>query len=234
MSTLSETAQLDQGRLDPEERVVMLPQGGVYFSVPLVLNLGALELTDEQLLAISTANGDLQIELTADGELVIMPPTGEPSGWKENELAFQVTLWTRQAGTGLVFGAAAGFRLPNGAVRAPGVSWILRERWDAWLSTQTHSNEEREEGEEGKDSFPNLCPDFVLELRSPSDTLASVQRKLEEYMVNGTRLGWLIDPLRRQAHIYRPGQDAEVLDEPESLAGDPVLPGFVLNLAEIW
>ena len=206
----------------PEPEIVYLPRS-------LVLKMGTLELTDNQLLEISAANDILRFELTAKGELVIMPPTGNPSGWRENELAFQVTLWAKGDGTGTAFGASAGFRLPNKAVRAPDVSWILRERWDAWLGVQERRHERDEE-----ETFPAICPDFVLELRSRSETLASQQRKMEEYMENGARLGWLIDPINQRVHIYRSGEAVEVLESPASVSGEPVLPGFELNLQEIW
>lgn len=196
----------------------------------LALDLNSLALTDRQLIKISADNDDLRFELTAKGELVIMPPTGDPGGWRENELAFQVTLWAKQSGAGIAFGAAAGFRLPNGAVRAPDVSWVSREKWSAWQASQL----ERDADNEARNSFPNICPDFVLELRSPSDALTDLRRKLEEYLENGARLGWLIDPVDRRVHIYRPGEPVEALEDPATVSGERVLPGFELNLREIW
>ncbi len=201
---------------------------------PLALDLNSLALTDRQLIKIGADNDNLRFELTAKGELVIMPPTGDPGGWKENELAFQVTLWTKQSGTGIAFGAAAGFRLPNGAVRAPDVSWVLREKWEAWQASQLERDADAA-NIEARNSFPNICPDFVLELRSGSDVLSHLQRKLEEYIENGARLGWLIDPIDQQrVHIYRPGEPVEALENPATVSGETVLPGFELNLREIW
>ena len=194
---------------------------GVYFPNPLVLKLGTLELTDQQLLEISAANGDLQLELTARGELVIMPPTNSLGGRKEGRLFSRVDAWAEVDGTGLAFGSSAGFRLPNGAARAPDVSWVLNERWDA-LS------------EDEQNSYAPCCPDFVLELRSRYDPLGVLQRKMEEYLENGARLGWLIDPINQRVHIYRPGEAVEVLENPTSVSGEPVLPGFELYLQEIW
>ena len=167
-------------------------------------------------------NGDLQLELTAKGELVIMPPANSLGGRKEGRLFARVDAWAEVEGSGIAFAASAGFRLPNGALRAPDVAWIRNERWDA-LS----------EGEQN--SYAPLCPDFVLELRSSrSDSLPGLQRKMEEYLENGARLGWLIDPINKRVHIYRPGEEAVILDQPETVSGDPVLPGFVLEFQEIW
>ena len=118
--------------------------------------------------------------------------------------------------------------MSNGALYAPDVSWVNRERRDAWRQEQAALPQEQ------RRSFPDLCPDFVLELRSPNDTLASVQRKMEEYLENGARLGWLIDPINRRVHVYRPGEPVATLESPETVSGDPVLPGFELNLVEIW
>ncbi len=198
------------------------PEPGVpHLPYPFLLDVSSLDLTDRQLEKISADNDNLQLELTAKGELVIMPPGFAFTGWQETRLLLQVANWSDQNGTGVTFNSASGFRLLNGAVYAPDVSWVLRERWD------TLSEDERK-------SFSPCCPDFVLELRSPSDTLVSVQRKMEEYVENGARLGWLIDPSRKRVHIYRPGTPVEVLEDPATVSGEPVLPGFALNLQEIW
>ena len=195
---------------------------------PLLLNLSCLELTDDQIAQISADNSDLQFELTAKGELAIMPPTRYPGWDKEMELARQFANWAKEEGTGLVSGPSGGFRLPNGALFAPDVSWTLKSRIDEWLSTLEGSSSGERVG------FPALCPDFVLELRSPGDTVISLDRKMEEYLENGARLGWLIDPLNRRVYIYRPGEPVEVLESPEAVSGEPVLPGFELDLREIW
>jgi Uma2 family endonuclease len=124
-------------------------------------------------------------------------------------------------GTGVVFDSSTGFTLPNGAKRSPNAAWCPRTRWEALTREQRRR-------------FPPLCPDFVVELRSPSDPLEALQEKLEEYITNGSQLGWLLDPEERKFYIYRPGSDVVCLENPESVSGDPVLPGFVLDLATIW
>jgi Uma2 family endonuclease len=187
----------------------------------LALDVRALEMTEDQLLKLCSDNGDLRLELTADRELIIMPPVFSEGGWQEQELSLQVGIWAKQDGTGRVFSPSAGFTLTNGAVRAPDVSWILLSRWEA-LS------------EADRGGFAKICPDFVVELRSQSDSLRDVQDKMLEYLENGARLGWLIDPQNRRVHIYRPGQAVEILEEPAAVSADPVLPGFVLDLSAIW
>ena len=157
--------------------------GSPHLSYPLLLDVSSLKLTDRQLEQISVDNGSLQLELTAKGELVIMPPSGDPGQFQETELSRQVSNWARQDGSGVTSGSSGGFRLPNGALYVPDVSWVTKERLEAW-------RREREEvPEENRGSFPGLCPDFVLELRSPGDTLISVQRKMQEYMENGAPAG---------------------------------------------
>lgn len=187
----------------------------------VALNVRALEMTEEQFIRLCSDNGDLRLELTAERELIIMPPVFSESGWQEHKLSLQVGIWAEGDGTGRVFSPSAGFTLPNGAVRAPDVSWILLSRWESLSAAD-------------REGYAHICPDFVIELRSPLDRLAEVQRKMAEYMENGARLGWLIDPQNRRAHIYRPGQAVEVLDEPASVAAGPLLPGFVLDLSAIW
>ena len=216
-------------------------QGGPYLPNPLLLDVSSLELSDWQLAMISSDNDDLRLELTAKGELVIMPLAGAVAGRQEAELLYQVAAWAQADGTGVIFGPDTGFHLPNGAVYAPDLSWLLRERWYAWLRDNETQRVRPEPGEdpeaddaEAGEVFASFCPDFVLELRSTRDTLASVQRKLEEYLENGARLGWLIDPIRKRVHIYRPGMPAQVLEDPATVSGETVLPGFELNLREIW
>ena len=187
----------------------------------LVLNIRALEMTEDQFLRLCSDNGDLRMELTADRELIIMPPLGLEGGSQEHGLALQVGIWARQDGTGRVFSSNAGYTLPNGAVRAPDVSWMPLSRWES-LSREDQTK------------FGHTFPDFAIELRSPSDRLRDVQEKMQEYMENGVRLGWLIDPQNRRVHIYRPGQPVEILEEPADVSADPVLPGFVLDLSAIW
>ena len=208
-------------KVAPRDIALTPEQGGVYLPNPLILDLQAIGITDEQLIKISSDNGDLRLELTAKGELVVMPPSVSLTGWQEGELYFQLTLWARQDGTGITFGPSAGFRLPNGAVRAPDASWMLQERWQALT-------------EDERKTFAHFCPDFVLELRSQSDTLVSLQGEMEEYMENGARLGWLVDPFQKRVHVYRPGTTVEVLQNPATVSGEAVLPGFELNIQSIW
>ena len=187
----------------------------------LVLNIRALEITEDQLLQLCSDNGDLRIELTANRELIIMPPNGLEGSWQEGELYLQVGNWAKQDGTGRAFGPNAGYTLPNGAVRAPDASWMPLSRWESL-------------NRENQTKFGHTFPDFAIELRSLSDSLRDVQDKMLEYMENGVRLGLLVDPQNRRVHVYRSGQPVEILEEPAAVSADPVLPGFVLDLSVIW
>ena len=187
----------------------------------LALNIRALEMTEDQFLQLCYDNGDLRMELTANRELIIMPPVGLEGSTQEGELYLQLGIWTKQDGTGRAFGPNAGYTLPNGAVRAPDASWMPLSRWES-LSRDDQTK------------FGHTFPDFAIELRSPSDSLSDVQDKMAEYLENGVRLGFLLDPRQQRVYVYRPGQDVEVLEEPETVSGDPVLPGFVLDLTAIW
>ena len=191
---------------------------------PIVLRLHpAVELTDDLLSALSSQNDALRLERNALGELEILPPTHGTTGNKNFGINVELGNWARADGTGLGFDSSTGFDLPNGSNRSPDLSWVLKSRL-------------AELNEEQKYGFLPLCPDFVIELRSSSDTLPGIQRKMEEYIANGVRLGWLIDPLdpTHRVYIYRPGAEVESLSAPESLTGDPELPGFTLDLKPIW
>lgn len=179
----------------------------------------ALEMDDEQLFEFCRINREWRIERTVEGDLEIRPPTGGETSNRNSNLTMQACIWTRQDGTGDVFDSNGGFILPNGAMRSPEASWVRRERLVNLAAEQ-------------KQKFLPLCPDFVIELRSPSDSLATIEAKMREYMENGARLGWLIDPLERKVHICKPNEP--VLESPENVSGDPVLLGFVLNLRLIW
>ena len=187
----------------------------------LALDIRALEMTEDQFLQLCSDNGDLRMELTANRELIIMPPAGLEGGSQELEISSQVLIWTKQDGTGRAFGPTAGYTLPNGAVRAPDASWMPLSRWES-LSRDDQTK------------FGHTFPDFAIELRSPSNSLSDVQDKMTEYLENGVLLGFLLDPRQRRVYVYRPGQDVEVLEDPETVSGDPVLPGFVLDLSVIW
>ena len=191
---------------------------------PIVLRLDTLlEITDDVLLKLSSLNDALRLEKNAEGELEILPPTIPTSSNQNAGITARVAMWAEEDGTGVAFDSNAGFTLSNGAVRAPDASWILRSRVAAL-------NEEQRSG------YWRITPDFVIELRSSSDTLRGIQRKMAEYIENGVRLGWLIDPLdpRRRVYVYRPDSDVEILEAPESLSGEPELPGFMLDLKLIW
>lgn len=178
-------------------------------------------LTDEEFAKLCALNPDMRLEYTSTGDLVIMPPSGGETSSHNAELIYYFVAWRKEGGQGRIFDSSGGFILPNGAKRSPDVSWIDDERW-AFLSA-----------EQQRGLVP-LCPDFVLELRSPSDRLRPLQVKMEEYRDNGARLGWLIDPLERVVYVYRPGKAVERLDDPREISGEPVLAGFVLRLGDIW
>jgi Uma2 family endonuclease len=184
----------------------------------------AVGLTDEQFYQLCIANDEWRIELTAAGELIIMPPTGGESGIRNSGLTAKVYNWNEQAKLGKVFDSSTEFRLPNGAFRSPDVAWVKTERWEALTSEQRRR-------------FPPLSPDFVIELRSATDSLNTLRAKMQEYRDNGVRLGWLIDPQTPLVEIYRPGVEVETInfsvEQPPQLSGEDVLPGFVLDLSFI-
>jgi len=180
-----------------------------------------LELTDEQFEAICRHNRDLRLERSARGELIIMPPTGGETGARNAGLIGQLWQWNQSTQLGHVFDSSTGFKLPNGAIRAPDAAWVTRDRWLALTPEQ-------------REKFVPLCPDFLMELRSPSDELEDVRAKMREYQENGLQLGWLIDPKTRTVEIYRTQQVPELLMNPVSLLGEPILPGFSLDLQAIF
>jgi Uma2 family endonuclease len=190
-------------------------------TAPLRMNVRRTKLTEEQFMELCQENPELRLELTAQGELVIMPPTGSEGGWRSGEVFFSLTVWTKNDGMGLSFDSSTGFTLPNGAIRSPDASWIRRERWSALTKAQ-------------REKFAPICPDFVIEVRSLTDRLSDLLEKMQEYLDNGARLGWLIDPIDKRVHVYRPGQPVEILDNPPTLSGDPILPGFTLRVQELW
>lgn len=188
----------------------------------LTLNLNSvIQLTDEQFFRLCQVNENLRFERTATGEIIIMPPTGGETSNRNARLTQQLMNWSDADRTGIAFDSSGGFKLPNGADRSPDGAWLKLERWNALTQQQ-------------KERFLPLCPDFVVELLSPSDSLRVAQEKMREYRDNGARLGWLINRKSRQVEIYRQNQEVEVLESPISLSGEDVLPGFVLNLEAIW
>jgi Uma2 family endonuclease len=180
-----------------------------------------IELTDDQLYELCQINQELWIERTAEGDLVIMPPEGGETNNRTITLVTSLTQWAAADGTGVTFGSSGGFMLPNRAMRAPDAAWVLRSR----LAPLTR---------EQKQKFLPLCPDFVVEIRSPSDRLSTIQAKMQEYLDNGTLLGWLIDAANRTVYVYRPNQPVERVENPTTMSGESVLPGFVLDLQKIW
>lgn len=185
------------------------------------LDLGAVvQLTDEQFFQLCQIHRDYRFERTARGEIIIMPPAGGKTSLRNAELTFQLKAWSRQNLLGVVFDSSGGFKLPNGADRSPDAAWVRQERWDALTLEQ-------------KEKFLPLCPDFVIELRSPSDSVKTLQEKMQEYIANGAKLGWFIDPQTQTVEIYRPDQPVEVLRSPTTLSGEEVLPGFVLDVVSV-
>ncbi len=189
---------------------------------PLILNNPeTAPITDEQFYQLCVANRELKLERTAKGDLIIMPPTGGTTGNRNFKLAQQLANWADTDGTGIGFDSSTCFQLPKGGDRSPDAAWIPLAKWEALTPEQ-------------QEKFPPICPDFIIELRSPSDSLKPLQEKMQEYMDNGCRLGWLINPKDRQVEIYRQGQEKEILENPPTLSGEDILPGFVLNLQLIW
>ncbi|AFY46084.1 hypothetical protein Nos7524_0162 [Nostoc sp. PCC 7524] len=190
--------------------------------VPIVLQLpSAIAMSNDQFYEFCQLNHDLSIERNAIGELIIMPPTGSETDESNFNLIGQLWLWTKQDGTGVGFGSSGGFTLPNGAVRSPDAAWIKRTHWETIPL-------------ELRKKFAPICPEFVIELRSETDNLRTLQDKMQEYIDNGTQLGWLIDRKQRQVFIYRPNISVEILNNPQTISGEPLLPGFVLDLSTVW
>ena len=189
---------------------------------PLILRTRpAIDLDDAAFFAFCSQNPELRIEQTVQGDWIIMPPTGFEIGSSNADLTMQIGNWAKKDGTGVAVDSSTGFVLPNGAKRSPDAAWITRTRLAALTPEQ-------------KDKFLPLCPDFVVELRSPSDALEPLQEKMEEYRDNGARLGWLLDTVNERIFVYRPGEETAIMDAPQSISGDPELPGFVLDLSPIW
>lgn len=180
-----------------------------------------IKLTSEEFFQICQENPDLKLERTAQGELIIMPPTGGETGKRNSSLNAQLWLWNEQTQLGEVFDSSTGFSLPNGADRSPDAAWVDKSRWEILTPNQ-------------KEKFIPLCPDFVIELLSPSDSLKKTQEKMQEYMDNGCRLGWLINRKKQEVEIYKIDKSIEILSRPQIILGDDVLPNFILKLDKIW
>ena len=194
----------------------------VQSATTLRLNLRpVMELTDERLYVLCQANRELRFERTAQGELLLMAPTAGETGRRNAKLTQHLANWADSDGSGLVFDSSTGFVLPNGAMCSPDAAWLRRSRWEGLRPDR-------------KQTFIPLCPDFVIELRSGTDSLQALQDKLQEYIQNGALLGWLIDPPYRRVYVYRPSASVECLEKANSISGDPELPGFVLDLSQVW
>jgi Uma2 family endonuclease len=197
----------------------IVPQSTLTLSLPAEIYL---KVTPEQFEELARVNSELRLERNATGELMVSPPTGWETGDRNFKLIVQLGNWCEKNNqAGKAFESSTGFILPNGANRSPDVSWVSSTRWNALT-------------DEEKGTFPKICPDFVVELRSASDNLAPLQEKMKEYVNNGALLGWLIDPKNRRVEIYRVGQVVEVLENPLELFGEEVLPGLVVKLQRIW
>lgn len=180
------------------------------------------ELTDTALQHLVQKNPNCKFEVNKNGELVIVPPTGGSSGNRNIDLSFQLQAWSRQhSSLGLAFDSSTLFVLPSGAKRSPDASWVWIERWNALTPEQ-------------QDGYPPLCPDFVVELCSPTDELKEFQDKMQEYKDNGANLGWLIDLKTKQVEIYRQEEEKELLSNPAQLSGEEILPGFVFDLQAMF
>jgi Uma2 family endonuclease len=183
--------------------------------------MDALQMTQDQFFDFCQQNADTRFERTVDGQIIIVPPSDADTGFRDVEVCIQLGNWARTIRKGRVTGSSGGFILPNGANRAPDAAWITQDQIDSLTAEQ-------------RKKFLPLCPYFLIEVLSPSDSLKATQEKMDEYIANGCKLAWLIDPSRTKVHIYRPAQPVQVLDNPQSVSADPELPGFVLDLQPVW
>jgi Uma2 family endonuclease len=178
-------------------------------------------MTDDELMQFCAENELLRVERDANGELIVMSPTGTGTGRTNSEMNFQLALWARETNSGVTFDSNAGFTLPDGSMRSPDAAWIAWARWNALTK-------------EEQDRFAPICPEFVIELRSPSDSLSELQAKMQLWIANGAELAWLVDPSRKAVEVYRPGREAEVLEGGSVVEGDGPVAGFVLELGKVW
>jgi len=191
-------------------------------SIPLSLDLEKMvDFDGDRFFDLCQRNRELRIEKTAQGEIVMMSPAGGRTSSRNSIITRQLVEWSERESSGAAFDSSGGFELPNGAVRSPDAAWVELDR----LRDLASGQEER---------FLPLCPTFVVELRSPSDALDSIRKKMEEYVENGARLGWLIEPRSRRVHVYRPGKEVETLASPREVSAEPELRGFVLQLKRVW
>jgi Uma2 family endonuclease len=179
------------------------------------------QMSDREFFEFCQLNREWRIEQASSGDIIIMPPTGGETGRRNFKLSVLFGVWAEQDGSGIGFDSSTAFTLPSGAKRSPDLAWVKRTSWEALTPDE-------------REIFPPLCPDFVVELRSQTDALEPLQAKMEEYLANGALLGWLIDPLEKNVYVYRPDQEVRCLNNPETISGEPVLPGFALDLTRLW
>jgi Uma2 family endonuclease len=216
MPTLTATAR--------KKRAFKISEDGFKFPDPVffVVKVPGRKFTDEELYKIDAENENFRIETNANGDLEVMPPPFPDTSRKNIAIDARLWIWAEKDKTGVCFESSAKFTLPNGAKRMPDAAWILKERYFAFSET------------ERTERFTRIAPDFVIELRSKSDRLPILQKKMKEYIENGVRLGWLIDPFKKRVHVYRGDKTIEILDNPQTISGEDVLRGFELDLTEIW
>jgi Uma2 family endonuclease len=178
-------------------------------------------MTDEELMRFCAENDALRVERDVNGELIVMSPSGSGTGQKNSDLIYQLTAWARETNSGATFDSNAGFTLPDGSMRSPDAAWIAWPRWNALTKQE-------------QDGFAPICPEFVIELRSPSDSLTELQAKMRLWIANGAEVAWLVDPSRKTVEVYRPGREAEVLEGGSAVEGDGPVAGFVLELGRVW
>ncbi len=216
MSAVIDVAEKKQTFKMPEIRLE-LPESFFF-----IVKFPGRKFTDDELYKIDAANEDLRIETNAEGDLEVKPPPFPETSRKNIAIDARLWIWAEKDTTGVCFESSAKFTLPNGAKRMPDAAWILKERYFAL------PQKEREE------RFTRIAPDFVIELRSKSDRLRNLQKKMKEYAASGVRLGWLIDPYQKKVHVYRQNGEIEILENPARVSGEAVLKGFELDLTEIW
>ncbi len=180
-----------------------------------------MKFTEEEFWEFCRQNDEMRIEMTKEGDVIVMPPTGSETGDRNAEITMQLRNWSKKDKEGKSYDSSTGFKLPNGATLSPDASWVRKERIEQFTTEQ-------------REKFLPLCPDFVIELRSASDSLKELQEKMAEYIENGARLGWLINPKEKKVHIYRSSGEIEVLQNPNTVSGEDILRDFALNLTEIW
>ncbi len=200
---------------------LFVPNRGLAMRFKFEENSKPLKFTDDEFWEFCRQNDEMRIEMTKEGDVIIMPPTGGNTGDRNAEITMQLRIWAKKDRQGKSYDSSTGFKMPDGATVSPDASWVLKERLEQFTAKQL-------------EKFLPLCPDFVVELRSASDSLKDLQTKMTEYIENGARLGWLIDPKNKKVHIYRANSEIEILENPRKVSGEDILHNFMLDLREIW